>query len=193
MPKRTTKVNHRSIKAEADALVRANVHTIAQLEQSAREGRTIPDRIIDMVSAFCGSLAFVYLHAMWFAAWILLNLWPTPGLQFDPFPFGLLTLVVSLEAIFLSTFILITQNRQSRIADRRNHLDLQINLLAEQENTKMLAMLTAIQKKLGIGDVDPEVEVMEQATSPERVVEEIQRCVEEPNAEGEPLGAAEGR
>jgi uncharacterized membrane protein len=90
------------------------------------------DRIADGMTAFSGSMAFVYLHAAWFAGWLLLNL----GLfgsaaVFDPFPFGLLTLIVSLEAIFLSTFVLISQNRQAGRADVRSELDYETNVRSE--------------------------------------------------------------
>jgi uncharacterized membrane protein len=181
------------VAARADEVVRANVRRIADLEEAAREARTLTDRFVDTISTFCGSLAFVYVHAIWFGVWIAVNLSPLRGLHFDPYPFGLLTMVVSLEAIFLSTFILITQNRQSQMADRRNHLDLQINLLAEQENTKMLSMLEAIHKRLGIRQEDPEVAVLEQATKPEKVVKEIERYVGETSAEEGPLGVPERR
>ena len=72
------------------------------------------------------------------------------NLAFDPFPYTFLTLVVSLEAIFLSIFILISQNQETQLTERRKHLDLQINLLAEQENTKMLQLLIAISEKVGV-------------------------------------------
>lgn len=183
----------KGVAARAAKIVRDNVRTIAQLEEAARDARTLTDRVVDAISRFCGSLAFVYVHAIWFGGWITVNLSPWRGLHFDPYPFGLLTMVVSLEAIFLSTFILITQNRQSQVADRRNHLDLQINLLAEQENTKMLQMLAAIHKRLGISEQDPEVAVLEQATHPEKVVREIERYVGEPGVEEGPLGVPERR
>ena len=90
------------------------------------------DRIADAMTAFSGSIAFVYLHVGWFVLWLLANLgafgsWAT----FDPFPFGLLTLVVSLEAIFLSTFVLISQNRQAARADLRSELDYETNVRSE--------------------------------------------------------------
>lgn len=190
---RKAKNNHEAVATRAAEVVRENVRTIAQLEEAARDARTLTDRIVDTISTFCGSLAFVYVHTIWFSLWIAINLFPVRAIRFDPFPFGLLTMVVSLEAIFLSTFILITQNRQSQMADRRNHLDLQINLLAEQENTKMLQMLQAIHQHLGIRDEDPEVAVLEQATKPEKVVQEIERYVGETSAEEGPLGVPERR
>jgi uncharacterized membrane protein len=90
------------------------------------------DRAADKVTDFAGSLKFVYLHSVWFAIWVLCGVGAFgPGLKFDPFPFGLLTMVVSLEAIFLSTFVMVSQNRQSARADLRAQLDFETNLRAE--------------------------------------------------------------
>ena len=113
---------------------------------------------------------------VWFSVWIGINVWP--GIKHvDPFPFIFLTLMVSLEAIFLSTFILISQNEETRLAERRNALDLQINLLTEQENTKMLQMLAAIGAKLDVHfDGDPDLSVLEQATRPEKLAQQIDRA-----------------
>ena len=111
-------------------------------------------------------MAFVWVHVLWFSVWIIANTAVIPIKPIDPYPFSFLTLVVSLEAIFLSTFILISENRQARIDERRNHLDLQINLLAEQEYTKTLQLLEQIANKLGVdANTDPDVEVLEQATA----------------------------
>ena len=89
-------------------------------------------RVADAISSFAGSLTFVYLHMAWFAAWIVLNLGLLgQRLVFDPFPYGLLTMVVSLEAIFLSTFILITQNRQGERSEMRAEFDFRNNVRAE--------------------------------------------------------------
>jgi uncharacterized membrane protein len=162
-----------------EALVRENVRRIAELEDVELQKRTLGERVIDTVSSICGSRRFIYLNALFFGLWLAANLGPVEGLHFDPFPFGLLTLVVSLEAIFLSLFILITQNLQVRLAERRHHLDLQIDLLAEQENTKMLQMLAAIHERLGIEEEDEqEVAALKQTTAPEKIIEEIQRHVE---------------
>ena len=160
-------------------LTEQNIRTIAQLDQASLKDRTLSDRVVDAISAFCGSMAFIYVHLLWFGFWISINQLPTPHrFHFDPYPFQFLTFVVSLEAIFLSTFILISQNRQARLGDRRNQLDLQINLLSEQENSKMLAMLEAIQNKLGIMDSDPEVRILEESTRPEKMMQQIQRTLE---------------
>src|SRR4029078_3192376 len=123
---------------------------------------------------FCGSMTFVWVHVIWFAGWVLAN--TLPGLRpFDPYPFTFLTLVVSLEAIFLSTFILISQNHETRLSERRNQLDLQINLLTEQENTKMLKILERSETKVGATTQDdPSLQVLEQSTRPEKLVEQIE-------------------
>ena len=162
-----------------------NVQTILQLEEAAKANRSDADRIADVIAAFCGSMTFVWVHVIWFAGWVLVN--SLPGIRhFDPFPFTFLTLVVSLEAIFLSTFILISQNHETALSERRNHLDLQINLLTEQENTKMLRMLERIAEKVGARtDDDPTLQVLDQATHPEKLVEQIERA--------SPKGAANRR
>jgi uncharacterized membrane protein len=132
-----------------------------------------------VIASFCGSMRFVWLHVVWFGVWIVANTFP--GLpHFDPFPFTFLTLCVSLEAIFLSTFILISQNHETRLTERRNHLDLQVNLLAEQENTKMLSMLKRIAEKLEVQiDDDHAIQMLEQATRPGKLVEQIEETFAE--------------
>ncbi|MEA3210353.1 MAG: hypothetical protein QOE70_3410 [Chthoniobacter sp.] len=129
-------------------------------------------------------MPFVWVHVVWFAVWIIGNT-ALPIKPIDPYPFNFLTLVVSLEAIFLSTFIMISENRQGRIDERRSHLDLQINLLAEQENTKMLKLLQGMATRLGVDPTkDPDVEVLEQATRPEKLVEQIEATINESDPKG---------
>jgi uncharacterized membrane protein len=131
-------------------------------------------------------MAFIYVHVVWFGGWMLWHF--LPGLpqtvHIDPYPFQFLTFVVSLEAIFLSTFILISQNRQNRISALHNHLDLQINLLSEQENSKMLAMLEALLRHHGLVQPDPEVTSLEEATQPYILVQQIEESLER-NQQGE--------
>jgi uncharacterized membrane protein len=112
-----------------------------ELIEVRRQQRRRQDAFADATTQFSGSMAFVYLHIVWFAFWIIVNTVSTR--QFDPFPFGLLTLVVSLEAIFLSTFVLISQNRQGTRADIRARIDFQTNVQSEVW-TELLA------EKLGI-------------------------------------------
>jgi uncharacterized membrane protein len=105
-----------------------------------RDREQLQDRVADQITAFSGSMAFVYLHVFWFALWCIGNLiwW-----RFDPFPFGLLTLIVSLEAIFLSTFVLLSQNRESARSDERAEIDFETNVLSE-------VWLEAVAEKLGV-------------------------------------------
>lgn len=157
-----------------EELTEQNIDKVAQLEESARQQRTPTDRLAEAIANFCGSMTFVWVHVVWFGGWILLNL--IPGIpHFDQFPFTFLTLVVSLEAIFLSTFILISQNLETRISERRSHLDLQLNMLSEQENTKMLTILLAIAEKVGADlNQDPSLAALSEETMPERLVEQIE-------------------
>jgi uncharacterized membrane protein len=155
-------------------VTRHNVHAMRQLEQAAMAKRTGADRVAAAIARFCGHMTFVWIHVAVFAAWIAYNSLPWFD-AFDPYPFTFLTLVVSLEAIFLSTFILISQNYDMRVSERRNQLDLQINLLAEQENTKMLQILERIAKKVGANVTDDlQVRALEEATRPEALVEQIE-------------------
>jgi uncharacterized membrane protein len=136
--------------AERDP-TRTNVAEIARLEEDALRQRTTGERVSAAITRRVGTVAFVALQLAGFAGWFAVNLGLVPGAPvFDPFPFGILTLVVSAEGVFLALFILISQNRMSRLADRRTHLDLQVSLLAEQELTLMLRLQTRICDHLGI-------------------------------------------
>ncbi len=175
MKKGTPTVNgKRQAGPSAEQLTEQNVETVTRLEEAAREQRTPSDRLAEKIAGFCGSMRFVWVHVIWFGSWILLN--SIPGISHvDPFPFTFLTLIVSLEAIFLSTFILISQNLDSRISERRSHLDLQLNLLSEQENTKMIVMLHAIAAKVGADlTQDSHLKALSEETQPERLVEQIE-------------------
>jgi len=164
-----------------DPTIERNVRLVAELEEQALAGRSPGEKLGDAASRLIGSMPFVVFHLVWFAAWIVLNLGVIPGIEpFDEFPFGLLTLVVSLEAIFLSLFLLISQNRMTRQADKRAHLDLQINLLAEAETTKILRMLERIADKVGVeteaeeADLDQPTDIVRLATRVEKHIPESQ-------------------
>jgi uncharacterized membrane protein len=163
-----------SKKGAADELTQRNIELIRQMEEVAKRERTRSDLVAEAVANFCGSMTFVWVHVAWFGAWIVIN--TAPGIpHIDPFPFTFLTLVVSLEAIFLSTFILISQNHDTKISERRNHLDLQINLLSEQENTKMIVILQAIAAKVGAEIThDPNLDALSEDTAPEKLVQQIE-------------------
>lgn len=157
-------------------IIEQNIHTIIKTRHVAANQRTIEERLADSITAFSGRMYFVYFHIIWFGIWIPINLGFFGMQPFDPFPFGLLTMIVSLEAIFLATFVLISQNRLSAEADRRADLDLQIGLLTEHELTRALNMLDAIQDKLGIeNDSDQELLDLEKNINPEDVLQEMDR------------------
>ncbi|HEV7398169.1 MAG TPA: DUF1003 domain-containing protein [Pyrinomonadaceae bacterium] len=165
--------NGKAKTAAVDNLTRQNVELIRQLEEAAKRERKRADLVAESIARFCGSMTFVWVHVVWFGGWILANL--VPGVRhIDPFPFTFLTLVVSLEAIFLSTFILISQNHDTKISERRNHLDLQINLLSEQENTRMITMLQAIAAKVGAEvQQDPHLKALSENVEPQKLVQQI--------------------
>jgi uncharacterized membrane protein len=165
---------NRPLGPSAEQLTEQNVETITRLEQAARAQRTPKDRLAEQIARFCGSMTFVWVHVLWFGGWILVN--SLRGMpHVDPFPFTFLTLIVSLEAIFLSTFILISQNHDNLISERRSHLDLQLNLLSEQENTKMIMMLHAIAEKVGANlTEDSQIQALSEETEPERLIEQIE-------------------
>jgi uncharacterized membrane protein len=139
--------------------------------------KTKAERLADQVTEFTGSVAFLVINAVWFLVWILINLNLFPGVKaFDPFPFALLTMIVSLEAIFLSIFVLISQNRQSKIADLRQEVDLQINMISEEEITKVMQMLAAIYKLIGHKEErDPEILEMMKPLNIDEIEERLEK------------------
>jgi len=157
-------------------VVERNINTILELRQEMERSRCLQERVADAITAWSGSMLFVYVHVIWFGLWIVINLHLTRFPAFDPYPFGLLTMIVSLEAIFLATFVLISQNRQATVDAQRNDLDLQVDLLAEYEVTRVLALVDAIADHLGL-DVgkDPELDDLKQDTEPEALVQEMQQ------------------
>jgi uncharacterized membrane protein len=125
--------------------VETNKHILIATKNIKKEiesKKTITDKISDAITDFCGSMNFIYIHIVWFSAWLIYNLTVTD--PFDPFPFGLLTLIVSLEAILLATFILISQNRQSEVQDQRSELDYQIDMKSEKNTAEILTLLAKI-------------------------------------------------
>ncbi|MEP6594802.1 MAG: DUF1003 domain-containing protein [Ginsengibacter sp.] len=160
-----------------DVRVKKNIESIMSLEEKNVHSRSTAEHIADKVTTFAGSAPFIILHLIWFGVWILLNVGLIPGVApFDPFPFSFLTLVVSLEAIFLTLLVLMSQNRMTKEADKRAHLDLQINMLAEQEGTMTLRMIQRIGKHLGLGE-----EIVEAAheLSEETDVNQVAKTLEE--------------
>ncbi len=140
----------------------ANINTVIALEEEARQRRTTADRMSDSIANFVGSIPFVVLHLIWFGVWVAINIGLVRGkFKFDPYPFALLCMLVSLEGVLLSTFVLIKQNRMSQRADQRGHLDLQVNLLSEKEVTKILQLQRLICARLDIQEAIEDREVAE--------------------------------
>jgi uncharacterized membrane protein len=157
-----------------------NIRTIARLEQETNQHRSRSERIGDAFTRVMGSLGFVVAHAIGFIVWFSINLGWIPGVEpFDPFPFGILTLIVSAEGVFLAIFVLLSQNRMSRLSSQRAHLNLQISLLAEQETTKLLQNVQRIADHLGIEESvrDKVVERLSQETHLETLAEELKKTL----------------
>lgn len=162
-------------KSELAGVVHRNIASLVEMRQGEQRKKSLQEKAADLLTRFSGSMVFVYVHAIWFGLWIALNTGCLASNPFDPFPFSLLTLVVSLEAIFLSTFVLISQNHAGRLADKRADLDLQINLLSEHEITRLLMLMDAVADHLGL-DVGekPEVEELKKDVGAEQVLDEIE-------------------
>ncbi len=156
------------------AIIARNIDTLLELRRQLNRTQSPQDRMADAITAFSGSPPFLVFHIVWFTVWMVINLGWAGIPAFDPFPFGLLTMIVSLEAIFLSTFVLISQNRMAAMNDERADLDLQINLLAEYEVTKVLRIVDAIADHLGLKEgSDPELEDLKQVVPPDVVLREM--------------------
>src|SRR4051812_40807441 len=122
-------VEHGGARQELAGVVHRNIRALLQVQRQFEARKGLQDRLADRITQFTGSMAFVYVHALGFGAWLLVNTGLVPGVRpFDPFPFVMLAMIASVEAIFLSTFVLISQNRMARLSERRAQLDLQINL-----------------------------------------------------------------
>ena len=155
------------------ATLRDNIQRLHERAEQERATAALPDRIAAAITRFTGSMTFVLLHLILYTAWIVVNLGWVPGIEpFDP-TFVVLAMEASVEAIFLSTFVLITQNRMAGEADRRAALDLHINLLAEHELTKLSDLVARIAERLDVPHDDPSFEEIRQNVRPERVLDEL--------------------
>jgi uncharacterized membrane protein len=155
------------------------IEAVAQIEHSARDARSRIDHFAGTITRIAGTAQSIVFHLVWFVTWLLVNLHAIPGIQpFDPFPFNLLTTFVSLEAIFLTLFVLISQNRLSQEADKRAQLDLQVNLLAEKETTMILRMLRDISERLGVkGSATNELRDLIKETKVDELAEKLEEAL----------------
>ena len=134
---------------------------------------SVPDKAADFLTRWFGTVNFLLFNAAFFAGWMLWNTGYLGFVPFDPFPFNLITTIVSLEAIFLSVIVLITQNRQANIADMRQKMDFEIDVRAEDEITKILQLLAELHGKAGLAKEDKELDAMVQKTDLKQIEEDI--------------------
>ena len=149
-----------------------NIERLAARRRREGEAEPLSSRIADRITCFTGSMRFVVLHVLLFGGWIGWNLLGSP--KFDP-SFVVLAMVASVEAIFLSTFVLISQNRQAAAADRRADLDLHINLLAEHELSRVADLVARIAEKLDIDSPHADMDEVRRDVEPERVLDALQK------------------
>ena len=152
-------------------VIEKNIEALIDHRKKEEDARTAKHKVADLVSQFAGSIKFVYIHLVVFGLWIVINLGLLPIRPFDP-TLGHLAMVASIEAIFLSAFVLITQNRMVEVEKKRADLDLQISLLAEHEITRVMKIVQAIAEhmKLDISQ-DPELKELSRDVKPEEVLE----------------------
>lgn len=162
------------------SVVNRNIAALLEKRQEEERTKSLQEKLADAITAFTGSMTFVYIHIVFFGAWILINASLLPIFRpFDP-TLVILAMVASVEAIFLSTFVLISQNRMQAMADRRAELNLHIDLLAEHEVTRMITLLTEIGKRLGVEESkNPELEELKKDVQPEKVLETIDKVEQE--------------
>jgi uncharacterized membrane protein len=154
--------------------LRRNIEALQERRRQEAASATPQERLAAAITAFTGSMPFVYLHLALYGAWIAVNVGLFPWLRaFDP-SFVILAMEASVEAIFLSTFVLISQNRTAAEADKRADLDLQISLLTEHELTTLTSLVTAIAERLNLPPNDPELEEVKKDIAPEAVLNEIE-------------------
>lgn len=152
---------------------------IKSVKGRADQRRCLSERVADALTLGFGSMIFLILNVVWFIVWIVINVGLIPGIEpFDPFPFGFLTMVVSLEAIALAIIVLMSQNRASKIADLREEVDLEIDRLAEAELTKVLQLVVMLAEKQGIDlSGDQEVREMVQPSDHQKIEQTLEQEV----------------
>jgi len=159
--------------------LQANIELLTARRKRDRAEAPLSDRIADRITGFTGSMTFVVLHLAFFGSWIGWNLWGSP--KFDP-SFVVLAMMASVEAIFLSTFVLISQNRSAEAADARADLDLHISLLTEHELSKLAGLVSEIARKLDLDPASPDLEEIAEDVQPDRVLDALE-CAELPGDE----------
>jgi uncharacterized membrane protein len=161
-----------------------NIAAILRLENETLRTRTVRDRVADAITSIIGRLAYAAAHVILITIWILLNTRFVPVVpSFDPYPFQLLCFLLSMEGVFLAIFVLMKQNRMSYLSDRRNHLDLQINLLTEREVTRLLQITDRVARHLGVesGLDEEHVRELSRVTEVEKLMGALDDKLAEPS------------
>ncbi|MBF9254702.1 DUF1003 domain-containing protein [Pontibacter sp. 172403-2] len=160
-------------------VVERNIEALLERKKQEDKARKTQDKVADSITRFAGSMAYVYIHLVLYSVWVIWNLgW----LGLKPFDesFVVLGMIASVEAIFLSTFVLISQNRMSAQADKRAELDLQVSLLSEHEITQLIKLVRAIAAKMDIAEShNPEIDELAKNVAPEKVLDKVEEKQEE--------------
>jgi uncharacterized membrane protein len=163
-------------------IVERNIHALLDRNKEADKRKTFEEKIADTITRFTGSMLFVYLHLILYSTWIAWNLGWLGLKPFDP-SFVVLAMEASVEAIFLSTFVLISQNRMAAQADKRADLDLQVSLLSEHEITRLITLVSAMARKMDIPEAtDPELQELSKDVHPEKVLDTMEHQQREKEA-----------
>ena len=166
------------------SVLERNIHVLREKRQAEEKKASLQDRVAEVITRFSGSMAFVYVHLVLVGGWVIINLGLIPFIRPFDESFVILATWASVEAIFLSTFVLISQNRAAAEADRRAELDLQTNLLSEHEITRLLSLTIAIGQHLGIKEAqDPSLRELERHVAPEKVLDRIAKDEETETAD----------
>lgn len=177
-------------------VVQRNIRELYEHREQHKRKLSAYERVAFRIAELCGKPSFLVGNAIFFALWILVNTGRLGMRAFDPYPYGLLTTIVSLEAIFLSLFLLLSQNRMQELADRQSELDLQVNLLTEHELTHVLIAVDLIAQKLGVElPEESNIEELKSEVAPQDFLDEIEKTQEQgidPEEEG-PESASESR
>jgi uncharacterized membrane protein len=165
--------------AELAGIMERNIHAMLERREKQEQTKKPQDRIADGITRFTGSMRFVYIHIVLFGVWIIANLPMVPLPKFDP-TYVVLAMFASVEAIFLSTFVLISQNRMARLADSRADLDLQVSLLAEHEVTRLISLVREIANHMGVeASQNPELNELARDVAPEKVLAKMEQHADE--------------
>ena len=161
--------------SEIAGVLDRNIHAIIQNRKEEERNITWQDRTAQAITGFIGSIRFVFIHLVIFGCWVVVNSGLFPSIRFDP-SFSILAILISMEAIFLSCFVLINQNRMVKINARQADLNLQVGLLAEHEITHLVQLVTAIANKMNLEHAkNPELNELQREVKPVQILEEIER------------------